>query len=368
MGLERLHKIIAGAGVSSRRAAEALVKAGRVRVNGRVVSEIGAQADPARDSIEVDGRRVVAETLVYLLLHKPRNVVSTLSDPEGRPTVAELVRSVPQRLFPVGRLDFATSGVLLMTNDGDFANVLMHPRTGVPRTYLAKVSGDVSEAVLQRWRTGIELEDGRTGPAEVEVLREEGGKNWLRAVLREGRNHEVRRMAQATGLTVMRLVRLSFDTIDCSDLRPGRFRPLTVDELKQLKSRYGVPHRVRAQADVAATAHESAQRAGRPRRARPGAAPQAPARPPRLAASGATRPRGAHAAPEPQQRTTTSSGGRTKERPASAPQQRTPRSRPAQRGAQRPATEAGVKRGPSAAQEGASSGPRRGRPSPGRRR
>ncbi|MBI4953154.1 MAG: rRNA pseudouridine synthase, partial [Myxococcales bacterium] len=253
MPQERLHKIIAQAGVSSRRAAEELIRAGRVRVNGRVVDELGAKADPDSDRIEVDGRRLAAEPLVYLVLHKPRNVVSTLSDPEGRPTVGDLVRSVPYRVFPVGRLDFATSGVLLMTNDGELANVLLHPRTKVPRTYVAKVTGDVSDTVLERWRTGIELEDGRTQPAEVTVEREEsGGKHWMRATLREGRNQEVRRMAEATGLYVMRLVRLSFADIDCQDLRPGQWRALNVDELRKLKSAYGVPRRVRPAPELAA--------------------------------------------------------------------------------------------------------------------
>ncbi len=173
---ERLQKIISRAGVTSRRASEALIVAGRVRVNGRVVTELGTKADLRTDAIEVDGRRLVPEAPRYIVLHKPRGVVATLHDPEGRPTVESLVASVGTRLYPVGRLDFATSGVLLMTNDGDFANALLHPRGGVPKTYVIKVHGLMQESDLARWESGVELEDGRTHPADVHFLRHEEDK------------------------------------------------------------------------------------------------------------------------------------------------------------------------------------------------
>src|SRR6185369_14779139 len=176
---ERLQKIISRAGIASRRAGEEIILAGRVRVNGRVVTELGAKADLFEDKIEVDGKRLMAETQRYIVLHKPRNVVSTLRDPEGRPAVGDLLRAAGGRLYPVGRLDFATSGVLLATNDGDFANALLHPRGGVPKTYVLKTQGLMDDDDLERWRTGVQLEDGVTLPAEVRFLRHEEGKTWI---------------------------------------------------------------------------------------------------------------------------------------------------------------------------------------------
>ncbi|AGP37104.1 pseudouridine synthase [Sorangium cellulosum] len=242
---ERLQKIIARAGVASRRSAEELILAGRVRVNGRVVTELGLKADRQKDRIEVDGKRLVSEAPVYVALHKPRNVVSTLRDPEGRPTVADYVRGTGARLYPVGRLDFATSGILLMTNDGDFANGLLHPRGGVPKTYVLKVQGVMSDDDLTPWREGIRLEDGVTLPAEARVLRHEGDKTWLEVTLREGRNQQIRRMGEATGWPVMRLARTTFAGVTSEGLRPGEWRALTVDELLHIREAFGVPKRIR---------------------------------------------------------------------------------------------------------------------------
>ena len=241
---ERLQKILARAGVASRRAAEQIVLAGRVRVNGRVVSELGSRADPSHDRIELDGERLFGQKAVYLLLHKPRGVVATLSDPEGRPTVGEMLSSLGVRAFPVGRLDFATSGVLLATNDGDFSNALLHPRGGVPKRYVCKVSGEMQEKDLERWRKGVDLEDGRTLPAEVELLRHEGDKTWIELTIREGRNQQIRRMGEATGFPVMRLARTSFAGVTSEGLAPGRWRYLTRQELVELKKTYGVPRRI----------------------------------------------------------------------------------------------------------------------------
>jgi 23S rRNA pseudouridine2605 synthase len=242
---ERLQKIIARAGVASRRAAEEIILAGRVRVNGRVVTELGQKADRQKDRIEVDGKRLVSEVPVYVVLHKPRNVVSTLRDPEGRPTVADYVRGAGARLYPVGRLDFATSGVLLMTNDGDFANALLHPRGGVPKTYVLKVQGEMSDADLNPWREGVRLEDGVTLPAEARLLRREGTKSWIEVTLREGRNQQIRRMGEATGWPVMRLARTSFAGVSSEGLRPGEWRALNVQELLEIRDQFGVPKRIR---------------------------------------------------------------------------------------------------------------------------
>lgn len=269
MSEERLQKILARAGIASRRRAEELISAGRVKVGGRVVDELGSRADPRRDRIEVDGRRVMAERFVYLVLHKPRDVVCTLRDPEGRPTVAELVRNAGARVVPVGRLDFHTSGVLLLTNDGDFAHALAHPRRGSPKTYVAKVRGVVSDEDLERWRQRLVIDGRPTRPAEVQRMRIEGDKTWLRLVLREGRNRQIRRLGDAAGFPVMRLSRASFAGINAEGLRPGQWRHLTVDELTELKKSYGVPRRVFPPPRDGVPASPGRVRAKRRRKSRP---------------------------------------------------------------------------------------------------
>ena len=242
--MERIQKILARGGLASRRNAEQLITEGRVRVNGRVVSELGAKADPRDDKIEVDGKRVVAEHAVYIVLHKPRGVVATMSDPEGRPTVAEILKNVGARVFPVGRLDFATSGVLLATNDGEMSDGLLHPKKAVPKTYIVKVNGKMKKEDLDRWREGVQLEDGKTIPAEAKVVRFEGDKTWFELTIKEGRNQQIRRMGEATRFPVMRLARLSFASVTAEGLRPGQWRHMTRDELVQLKKTYGVPRSV----------------------------------------------------------------------------------------------------------------------------
>jgi 23S rRNA pseudouridine2605 synthase len=247
MASVRLQKILARAGVASRRAAEDLIAAGRVRVDGRVVTELGTKVDSRAARIEVDGQRVVAEQPVYVVLHKPRGVVSTMHDPQGRPSVRELLADVPARVYPVGRLDFATSGVLLATNDGDFAEGLMHPRRAVPKTYVVKVQGAMGPKDLDAWRHGIELEDGKTLPAKLKLLRHEEGerdKTWFTLVITEGRNQQIRRMGEATGFRVMRLARVAFAGVTAEGVRPGEWRYLTADEQKTLKKEFGVPRRV----------------------------------------------------------------------------------------------------------------------------
>lgn len=246
MAEERLQKILARAGIASRRKAEELIQKGRVRVDGQVVTALGVKADPRSARIELDGKRLVAEPLVYGVLHKPRGMVSTLSDPEGRPTVRDLLARVGARVVPIGRLDFHTSGTLLFTNDGEFAAKLAHPSTGAPKVYVAKVKGSLDEKNLPRWTESIDIDGRGTKPAELRVIRDEGDKTWIQVTLREGRNRQVRRLGEHAGTPVMRLARVSQAGITSEGLRPGEWRFLSVDELTTLKKQYGVPQRVRS--------------------------------------------------------------------------------------------------------------------------
>ncbi len=220
--------------------------AGRVRVDGKIVRELGTQVDPRKNRVEVDGHKIVAEKLIYIVLHKPRGVVCTLSDPEGRPTIQELLKDAGARVVPVGRLDFHTSGALLCTNDGEFAQALAHPRKHVPKVYVAKVKGAVDDEALEKFSERIVIDGRPTQPAQVKRLRFEGDKTWLEITLREGRNRQVRRLGEATGFPVMRLARISHAGVTSEDLRPGQWRPLSIDELVDLKRDYGVPKKVRA--------------------------------------------------------------------------------------------------------------------------
>ena len=241
---ERLQKVLARAGIASRRAAEDLIVAGRVRVDGRIVTELGVRVS-ARARVELDGRKIVAENFVYILLHKPRSVVCTLKDPEGRPNVGEYLREVGARVSPVGRLDFHTSGALLCSNDGEFASKLAHPRYHVEKDYVAKVRGVLDQASLARFGESIEIDGRKTRPADVTLLRVEGDKSWIGVKLEEGKNRQVRRLGEHAGFLVMRLVRVSQAGVSAEGLRPGEWRHLTMDELAKLQETYGVPRRVR---------------------------------------------------------------------------------------------------------------------------
>ena len=273
MASVRLQKALARAGLASRRAAEELIAGGHVRVDGRVVTELGTKVDPRAARIEVDGQRIVAEAPVYVILHKPRGVVSTMRDPEGRPSVRELLADVPGRVFPVGRLDFATSGVLLATNDGDFSEALIHPRHAVPKTYVIKVHGIMQPKDLDAWRRGIRLEDGQTLPAKAKLLRHEGDKTWFELVITEGRNQMIRRMGDATRFRVMRLARTAFAGLTADGLRPGAWRYITADEQTALKRDYGVPRR------IASPPSEQNPRPGAAQRPKPAMRPGAAQRP-----------------------------------------------------------------------------------------
>ena len=235
---ERLQKVLARAGFGSRRACEQLVAEGRVTVNGGV-AVLGQRVDSAVDRVEVDGVPVsVGDGVVYYLLNKPRGVVTTASDPEGRPTVVDLVPAQP-RVFSVGRLDADTEGLLLLTNDGDLAHRLTHPSYGVEKEYLAEVQGAPTPASLRRLRQGVVLEDGRTAPARASVV----PPRALRLVIHEGRNRQVRRMCEAVGLSVVRLVRLRIGPITDRQLRPGAWRQLTPTEVRKLQEAATPPAR-----------------------------------------------------------------------------------------------------------------------------
>jgi 23S rRNA pseudouridine2605 synthase len=241
---DRLQKILARAGVAARRKAEELILAGRVRVDGQVVTELGTKADLRRQKIELDGKRIVAEPLVYVLLHKPRGTVCTAADPEGRVTVTSLIRGVPGRLVPIGRLDYATSGVLLLSNDGDFSMGLLHPKKKVEKTYVAKVQGEVTEEKVERFKQSIVIDGKPTKPVGVRVLRIENRKTWLELTLEEGKNRQIRRLGEAIGFPILRLARTQFAGITIDGLRPGDFRLLTLTELRDLQKQFGVPKKV----------------------------------------------------------------------------------------------------------------------------
>jgi 23S rRNA pseudouridine2605 synthase len=232
---QRLQKIIAAAGYCSRRRAEELIAAGRIRVDGRIAT-LGDQANAETNIILIDDKPLkAAENLVYFLLNKPLGTVTTLSDPEGRPVVSDLVRDLPVRLFPVGRLDINASGLLLMTNDGALANRLAHPSHQVDKIYLVKVRGRLSEESKNMLEKGIVLEDGLTAPAKVVNLRVRGSHTWFELTIHEGRNRQVRRMCEALGHQVNRLVRIGYAFLTLDELAPGKKRVLTDQEVKRLK-------------------------------------------------------------------------------------------------------------------------------------
>ena len=248
------------------------------RVNGAVVTELGARADTESDRIDVDGKPVAREDHVYYLMHKPRGMVTTLKDPEDRPSLSELLHNIPERVYPVGRLDFHTSGALLLTNDGDLAQALLHPSRAVPKTYVVKVSVEVGETMLGALERGVVLDDGyTTQPAFVEHIRDEDEKSWIQITITEGKNRQIHRMIEALGARVMRLSRISFAGLSTEDLRPGEIRPLDRDELSQPAPR--VPQRDQGRRASARRARyrrahaRAARHARQPERRRAPAAP-----------------------------------------------------------------------------------------------
>jgi 23S rRNA pseudouridine2605 synthase len=227
-------------GVASRRHAEEMIRAGRVSVNGEVVRGMGVRVNPAKDRIAVDGQtKQPAREHVYLMLNKPRNVITTVSDPEGRPTIMEYLPKDGSigRIYPVGRLDFQSEGLVLLTDDGALANKLMHPRYEHEKEYHVLVEGRPSPQAIESLRHGMDLEEGKTAPAQVEVIEHIDGNTWLRVVLHEGRNRQIRRMVEQIGHRVRELTRVRIGTLRIGDLASGKWRYLTGREISELRTR-----------------------------------------------------------------------------------------------------------------------------------
>ncbi|MBB2480956.1 rRNA pseudouridine synthase [Bacillus sp. APMAM] len=235
--MERLQKVIAQAGVASRRKAEGLIIEGKVKVNGKVVKELGTKVSPS-DKIEVEGIPLEKEEKVYFLFYKPRGVISAVSDDKGRKVVTDFLPDIKERVYPIGRLDYDTSGLLLLTNDGEFANLLMHPRYEINKTYVAKVQGIPTKMALKQLEKGIRLEDGKTAPAKVKLLSfdKKKQKSIMEITIHEGRNRQVRRMLEAIGHPVQKLRRERFAFLTLSGINAGEIRELTPHEVKQLRA------------------------------------------------------------------------------------------------------------------------------------
>lgn len=253
MATERLQKIIAKAGVASRREAESMIREGRVTINGRVVEELGTKADPERDHVKVDGKLITrAEEKRYILLYKPREVMTTLDDPEGRRTVIDFIRGIKERIFPVGRLDFHSEGLIILTNDGDLAFKVAHPSQGSIKTYNVKVRGVPEERIVEKLRRGITIDGRRTLPCEIErkktTAAEDTGNSWFEVRLREGRTQQIRKMFKAVGHPVSKLRRVGIGPLFDNALGPGDWRELTPKEVKLLATKEGpLPPKKRTQ-------------------------------------------------------------------------------------------------------------------------
>lgn len=235
--MERLQKVLAGAGVASRRKCEEYIVEGRVKVNGKVIDKLGTKVDPEKDLIEFDNKKInnKIEKKIYVLLNKPLNYITTMNDPEGRKNVADLVNKISQRIYPVGRLDYDTEGLLIMTNDGDLTYKLTHPSHEIKKTYLAVVEGFPGGQALNKLKSGILLEDGLTAPADAKLLKKYKKSSLLQITIHEGRNRQVRRMCDAVGHPVVKLKRIQIAFLRLDNLKTGKYRHLTVAEIDKLK-------------------------------------------------------------------------------------------------------------------------------------
>lgn len=235
--MERLQKVIAQAGIASRRKAEELITEGKVKINGKMVTQLGVKVSTS-DKVEVEGIQIEREVPVYFMLYKPRGVISSVSDEKGRKVVTDLFPRIMERIYPVGRLDYDTSGILLMTNDGEFANLLMHPRSGIEKVYVAKVKGIPSKENLKRLEKGIKLEDGKTSPARVKMLSLDKEKQTaiIEMIIHEGKNRQIRRMFETIGHLVLKLKRERYGTLTLDGLKAGEARELTPHEIKQIRA------------------------------------------------------------------------------------------------------------------------------------
>jgi len=238
---ERLQKVLANHGVASRRACEQLIKDGKVKVNGKVITELGTKVNPQKDKIYVEGKVLAKqEDKIYILLHKPVGYVSTVNDEKSRRIVLDLIKGVKERVYPVGRLDYDTEGLLLLTNDGDLTFALTHPKHQVDKTYLAWVEGIPSQVLLDKLADGVDLEDGRTAPAKVKLMDRQEGHSLLEIIIHEGRNRQVRRMCEFIGHPVTGLQRARFGFLTLEGVGKGKFRYLTKAEIRQLKELAGL--------------------------------------------------------------------------------------------------------------------------------
>jgi 23S rRNA pseudouridine2605 synthase len=232
---KRLQKILSEMGITSRRKGEEFILDGRVTVNGKIAT-LGTKADLERDHIKVDGKLLIRpEPRVYIMFNKPKNVVTSLHDPEGRPTVKDFLKGIKYRVFPVGRLDYDSEGLLLLTNDGDFAQAVLHPSKKISKTYLVKVKGEPGEKKIETLRSGVKLEEGLTAPAKVKKVRTTENNSWLEITIHEGKNRQIRRMMEEIGHPVLKLDRTRIDSLDLAGLRRGEYRLLTPDELDTIK-------------------------------------------------------------------------------------------------------------------------------------
>jgi 23S rRNA pseudouridine2605 synthase len=244
--MERLQKVLAEAGVASRRKCEELITAGRVEVNDEVVTTLGVKVDATKDVIKVDGRKIRQQKKVYVLFNKPKGVITSASDPGGRKIVTDFLEEIHERIYPVGRLDYDTEGLLLLTNDGEFANLLTHPRHHVPRTYHATVKGVPHGSLLDKLRDGIELEDGMTAPAEIDYYDIDPAKKEtiISITIYEGRNRQVRRMFDAIQFPLIKLKRVQFGPIALTGVPRGKFRHLEAKEIKELTDEALKTHKI----------------------------------------------------------------------------------------------------------------------------
>ena len=232
---ERLQKVLANAGIASRRKAEELIREGMVRVDGKIVTEMGLQVDPDTQAIECNGKPVSCpEKKKYILLNKPAGFLSTVDDPQGRPIVTDLLQNVKERVYPVGRLDLDTEGALLLTNDGELAQKILHPSHEVNKTYVAKVKGRPGKKKLGALSRGIDLEGRKTWPAEIEVLHSEPQTTTIKIIIHEGRKRQVRKMFEALGNPVLQLKRIAYGQLDLGELGPGKYRFLSTGDIKMI--------------------------------------------------------------------------------------------------------------------------------------
>lgn len=233
--MERLQKVLAHAGIASRRKSEELIMSGSVKVNGELVTTLGFKVDPTKDQIEVNGKPVQVEPKKTLLFYKPKSVITSMTDPQGRGVVADYFTAIPERVYPVGRLDYHTEGLLVLTNDGELAHWLTHPRYQVEKEYIATVRGKPCKSKIEWLRKGIMLEDGWTAPAKVQLLRSNGNHSQLRLIIHEGRNRQVRRMCEAIGHPVIKLIRTRIAFLTLTGLKKGEYRELSSKESQRLK-------------------------------------------------------------------------------------------------------------------------------------